>query len=387
MECGERDLNPHDLNDHRHLKPARLPIPPSPQVGLSKLTWVILACVFTKVKHKLRSLRKKKIYYKLLSEKTVNPAVIKENRTIMLEYLDQNKDLLIDKMKNAPGPDAIEQIIREHLDRMLIEYTEYLPVQYKEPLLVRFLSQYAGALIAAAKESLRLIDSNGEPEIWENKSPNTKNVRKGRLSGTAKAGLTLTGAGNLVIWVFLLVRLLSPASAHFAVSAIVPAVILTLLSLAGCFLLLKGKSASVKGGFLRAVTTYDCEKIFRTLRAITASMDRSLQDIPAWAEDMISQNVENGTVDEEELRLFSDLLEAECTNDGQIALDALSQIRFHLHRRGIEVFDYVPVRRTWFEMIPATDQVQDATLRPALVKDEMLLRKGLAARYSSGENA
>ena len=26
--CRKRDLNPHDLNDHRHLKPARLPIPP-----------------------------------------------------------------------------------------------------------------------------------------------------------------------------------------------------------------------------------------------------------------------------------------------------------------------------------------------------------------------
>ena len=27
-ECRRWDLNPHGLNDHRHLKPARLPIPP-----------------------------------------------------------------------------------------------------------------------------------------------------------------------------------------------------------------------------------------------------------------------------------------------------------------------------------------------------------------------
>ena len=34
-ECRRWDLNPHGLNDHRHLKPARLPIPPLLHVSWS----------------------------------------------------------------------------------------------------------------------------------------------------------------------------------------------------------------------------------------------------------------------------------------------------------------------------------------------------------------
>ena len=48
--CGRWDLNPHDLNGHRHLKPARLPIPPLPQMS-SPLTEGILTSSHFNVKN------------------------------------------------------------------------------------------------------------------------------------------------------------------------------------------------------------------------------------------------------------------------------------------------------------------------------------------------
>ena len=43
-KCRRWDLNPHGLNDHRHLKPARLPIPPLLHFAslLSQLTKAII---------------------------------------------------------------------------------------------------------------------------------------------------------------------------------------------------------------------------------------------------------------------------------------------------------------------------------------------------------
>ena len=52
----------------------------------------------------------------------------------------------------------------------------------------------------------------------------------------------------------------------------------------------------------------------------------------------------------------------------------ISDVRFYLHRKGIEVLDYSEENKRMFSRMPGK---KAATLKPALVKDGKVLAKGL----------
>ena len=84
----------------------------------------------------------------------------------------------------------------------------------------------------------------------------------------------------------------------------------------------------------------------------------------------------DGDISESELALYAELLEAMYSRDGKAALDKLEDITYFLHRNRIEAPDYTEQNREWFDVMPSTSA---ATIRPALVRDGKLLKKGLAA--------
>ena len=97
-------------------------------------------------------------------------------------------------------------------------------------------------------------------------------------------------------------------------------------------------------------------------------------------------------MDPAELELLSRLLEDAYGRRGEDeqAEEEISQIRFYLHRKGIEAVDWTGDterqngtegggaggRGGWFDMMPA---FESGTLRPALVFDGRLLKKGMAS--------
>ena len=86
----------------------------------------------------------------------------------------------------------------------------------------------------------------------------------------------------------------------------------------------------------------------------------------------------SGTVTEDTLRLMQELLEnAYAAGDVPEAKQMVSDIRFWLHRNGIEAVNYEDGTEKWFDRIPAGG---GGTIRPALIRAEgTLLLKGLAA--------
>ena len=50
-------------------------------------------------------------------------------------------------------------------------------------------------------------------------------------------------------------------------------------------------------------------------------------------------------------------------------------IRYYLHRKQVQTVELGGGKREWFELLPGK---QEMTLRPALVRDGTLIRKGLA---------
>ena len=94
--------------------------------------------------------------------------------------------------------------------------------------------------------------------------------------------------------------------------------------------------------------------------------------------DILIQRL-NKRLAEKDLSLMGELLEASYSRDGEYALDKLNQLKFRLHQEGIETVDYSPENENWFDRLPSS---QSTTIRPALVFNGQLLKKGLAGTAS-----
>ena len=126
--------------------------------------------------------------------------------------------------------------------------------------------------------------------------------------------------------------------------------------------------------------TVDPEKIFRTLRTTCLVIDQELKEYSAGKG---TETVEESTKEapgERELSLYAGLLEALYSGDRDYAFDKLGELRGFLRTRNIDVEDYAPGREAWFDMMPSKEA---GTLRPALVSEGRLLRKGMASAGSA----
>ena len=74
------------------------------------------------------------------------------------------------------------------------------------------------------------------------------------------------------------------------------------------------------------------------------------------------------------------LMEAVYTQDGDYALKAAPQLVSALNGQGVEMVEYSPEHRDWFELFPGTED--GLTIRPALVKDGKLLARGQATEVA-----
>ena len=126
----------------------------------------------------------------------------------------------------------------------------------------------------------------------------------------------------------------------------------------------------------------DPDRVWSCLRAVVLSIDKGLHEAREavnYERERLTES-EGGGLTPEEAELFAGLLESvysirDEAADDSAALETISQIRYYLHRKQVETVDYGGGKREWFELLPGR---QDMTIRPALVKDGVLVRKGLA---------
>ena len=152
----------------------------------------------------------------------------------------------------------------------------------------------------------------------------------------------------------------------------------------------------------------DPDRIWNCLRAMVMVVDRNMQEFrdrmeaekrAARTAAEASGGGYTGGAGKREVQLLSDLLELAYSQrmqepsrgwgdksaakvDIQTAEEMIDNICFYLHEREIEAVDYTQEQQRehaeWFERLPAS-YGKSMTLRPALVQDGRLLRKGLAA--------
>ena len=123
----------------------------------------------------------------------------------------------------------------------------------------------------------------------------------------------------------------------------------------------------------------DADRIYRNFRTAILSVDQSLEEISAaerWKAREKAGSIDGRTVTQSELDLFSDLLAAAYSGDPEYALEKIEQIKYFLHRQQIEVVDYTKENEKYFDLMPG---IKAATIRPAMVAQGGLLKKGLAS--------
>ena len=131
---------------------------------------------------------------------------------------------------------------------------------------------------------------------------------------------------------------------------------------------------------LQVEVNVDSAKIYRSYRSALLSVDQSLDEVRAaerWDKREEAGSIDGRPATTPEIELFSDLLAAAYSGDPEYALEKIGDIKYYLHRQQIEVVDYSEENARYFDLMPG---VQGGTIRPALIADGALLKKGLASR-------
>ncbi len=288
----------------------------------------------------------------------------------MIELLEKDKENLLTELAASPGAGKAIRIFENELDKILMIYNEQCSNESERDA--------AAYMMQSIRLSLPLIDSAGETKIWESEASEK------RSGGFRPIMILLLAAGAVLCFLGLipLLDLLSDAGKD-----------VDLLRLAGfelgglaaalCSGLLARRSAPKKAKRSRRIETHvDPGKLYRSFRNAILSVDQNLEEIRSmqrWDERDRAGSIDGHKASSSELDLFSDLLAASYSQDPDYALEKIEDIRYYLHRQQIETVDYSQETAQFFDLMPGQ---YAGTIRPALVADGTLLRKGVASAGS-----
>lgn len=209
----------------------------------------------------------------------------------------------------------------------------------------------APVLLRAARAQGRLVLESGAQE------------KGGRL----KTGLLAAGA--LVLFALALFELIDGRPLFAA------------LQIAGAALLALGgaKAPQAQSARAEATLTVDADALLRAMGELCQAADICVSDLALLERDGAAARL-SGEADEAMLDLLVSLLEARATGRADVALRSLDQAETYLRRLGVtpvwfERGDAENARM--FDLLPTLSG--ERTIRPALMKDGRLIRRGVAA--------
>ena len=294
------------------------------------------------------------------------------------ELFEENRERIKGAVAGADAAGAVRALNAE-LDRILYAFNDR-----EENAQVR---EAAGSMIQVAKAACALADSAGETKIYGRTEYGvTAPADRGRVSRWGLVLLLLglicaagaIGAGQIAL----------SAAAEAQAAGLPPRWLPAGATAASAFLLffagmlLRRRKEAAKET-LHAETTVDPSLVYTRLLTVILVIDKQLEEIRSAAglAERARLKEQAAGMDPAELELLSRLLEDAYGRKGadEQAEEEISQIRFYLHRKNIDVVDWTPDtagQGAWFDMMPAYDS---GTFRPALIADGTLLKKGMAS--------
>lgn len=126
----------------------------------------------------------------------------------------------------------------------------------------------------------------------------------------------------------------------------------------------------------RGVPYAEAEALVRTLRELCQAADICVSDLMLLEKDAGMARL-SGTADDAMLDLLCALMEAKASGRDDLAMRSLSQAQQYLHMLGVDILFYDPAYAQHFDILPTMGDAR--TIRPAMMKDGKLLRRGVAA--------
>ena len=286
----------------------------------------------------------------------------------MQALLEKDKERFLHNMAAAKSSSEAVAAVEEQYSRILSVYNEEEGSER--------VKNTAVYLVEALSSSAGYLNCDGESTIWS-KEQYRPGVNKPKRSAWFLIFLLLgilclaAACAGLIYFTDTL-----PPSDEMIIGLAVAAAAAFFLFLSGIF---SAKKKAENREELYAETIPDGEKTYHILLNSVLTMDRILEQARTQEllEDRKALLEEKDSLKKEDIRLFSDLLEsAYSEGDSEYARQIVSEVKFYLHRKNIEVIDYDGDNRSLFELMPSESA---GTIRPALVIAGSVLRKGLAA--------
>lgn len=133
----------------------------------------------------------------------------------------------------------------------------------------------------------------------------------------------------------------------------------------------------------RGVATVDTQAVIAQMTQLCEAVDVCISDL-ALLESSSGRARLSGTADDAMLDLLVALMEAKASGRDVVAMRSLDLAQEYLHMLGIEVTAYDEEHAALFDVLPTIGGAR--TVRPALVKDGKLLRRGVAAVQAAGRS-
>ena len=272
----------------------------------------------------------------------------------MVELLEDDRDKLLDDLESSPQPERALAILEKEMDRLLYRYNESEKYEVS--------TAAAADMMQVCRMGLPFVDSIGENVVW------TAGESKKKSPILIPVVLFSAGAALLLLSFFDMPGAIDNLWGVFACVSFIT----------GAFLLGRKKTVKPPADTSRqkVENLIDAKSIYRTFKGMMQIVDQNISRAVSRASLTEGTAPAGGEITEGELALYAELLEAMYSRDGEAALDKMEDIRYFLHRNQIEVADYTEENREWFDVMPS---ISSATIRPALVRDGKLLKKGLAA--------
>lgn len=290
----------------------------------------------------------------------------------MTDLLEKDKEKLLTELSVAGTAEKAVHVLENEIDRLLLKHNEYCESDHER--------ESAAYIMQAVRLSLPLMDSNGAIKVWE----------RGKRSESDEGGsfkisflvllilgiaLCVFGFGPLMMDAYVAVD--DNARSEVILHGGATVVGLVCLYFSG-YMYSRPKKFTGKTEY-QVDIKIDADRVYRSFRTAMLSVDQSIEEIRSaerWKQREKAGSIDGRAVTQSELELFSDLLAASYSGDPEYALEKIEQIKFFLHRQQIEVVDYNKENEKYFDLMPGS---KAATIRPALVAQGGLLKKGLAS--------
>ena len=294
---------------------------------------------------------------------------------------EQNRERLMSAVQGAETGSAVRALNAE-LDRILYTFNDE-----EENARVR---EAASSMIQVAKASCSLVDSAGDTKIYGRTDYGEAPPARSKMPtwGLMLLILGLVAAAVTVIGMQLLATAAAKAAHDWQSAGLPPRSLMAAVPLvAAAALFFAGMAARRRKApskeRLHTETKVDAVKVYNHLLSMVLVMDKCLEDVRNAAKQEENERLKDqvSAMDPAELELLAQLLENAYSRraEDEQAGEEISQIRFYLHQKNIDVVDWdakAEKQGSWFDMMPA---FKSGTIRPALVSDGKLLKKGLAS--------